>query len=170
MYEIIKLYFEICLLKKAPQDIPYSVWLFRITVTIYALTGFMIIFLSTGWWHGLQQVLMGIVLIITITWIILLLASKTTRFYQTATALFGTDAMLNFFAVPALATITTGQATEISNLILIGLMVWHWLVSGHIFRHALSANLLFGLGVALMYIVSSYWVMATLFPQIVEVR
>jgi len=170
MFEITKLFWDICLLKKAPQDIPYSVWFFRVTVAIYAFTSFLIIYLSTGWWEAMQQVLVGIVIIVTITLIILLLASKTARFYQTATAILGTDAMINFFAIPALATIITGRASEISNLILFGLMIWQWLISGHIFRNALSANFPFGLGVALLYIVISYWVMATLFPQIVEVR
>lgn len=168
MFEIIKLFFKICLLNKAPQDIPYSVWFFRITVAVNALISFLIMYISTGWWPALQQVSVGIVLIITITWIILLLASKTTRFYQTVTALFGTDALINLLAIPALATIATGRAPDISNLVLIGLMVWHWLVSGHIFRHALSANLLFGLGVAMLYIISSNWVMLTLFPQILK--
>ena len=170
MFEIIKLFFEICLLKKTPQDIPYSVWFFRMTIAIYALVSFMIIFLSAGWWSALQQVFVGIALIVVVTTIILVFANKTARFYQTATALFGTDAMINFFAVPALSTIATGHAAMLSSLVLIGLMAWHWLICGHIFRHALSKNLMFGLGVALMYIVSSYWVMATLFPQIVEVR
>ena len=170
MFEIVKLFFKICLLKKAPQDIPYSAWLFRITVAINSFISFLVIYISTGWWYALQQVFIGVILIITITWIILLLASKTTRFYQTATALFGTDAIINFFAIPALATIATQHATEISNLILLGLMIWHWLVSGHIFRHALSTNLLFGLGVSLLYIIISNWVMVALFPQIIEVR
>jgi hypothetical protein len=170
MFEIAKLFLDICLLKKAPQDVPYSVWFFRMTVAIYAFTSFLVMYLSTGWWDALLQVLVGIVIIITVTFIILLLASKIARFYQTATALLGTDAMINFFATPALATIITGRAAGISNLILFGLMIWQWLISGHIFRNALSASFPFGLGVAVLYIVISYWVMATLFPQIVEVR
>ncbi len=169
MFEIIKLFFKICLLTKAPQDIPYSTWLFRITVTINALISFLIIYISTGWWYALQQVATGVALIIAITWVILLLANKTTRFYKTATALFGTDAFINFFAIPALSTLATNHATGITNLLLIGLMIWHWLISGHIFRHTLSSNLLFGLGVALLYIISSNWVMVTLFPQTIDV-
>ncbi len=35
MYDIIKLLFDICLFKKGPQDVPYSVWLLRILVAIY---------------------------------------------------------------------------------------------------------------------------------------
>lgn len=170
MFEFTKLIFSLCLLQKGPQDIPYSVSLFRITVTVYALISFMILILSTNWWMALQQVLIGIVLTLVFTWLILSYFRKIARFYQTATALFGTDAMINFFAVPALASLTIGMTAGLAYLVLIGLMAWHWLVSGHIFRHALNINLLFGLGVALLYIVSSYWVMTTIFPQIVEVR
>ena len=36
MYDIIKLLFEICLFKKGPQDMPYSVWLLRLLMVVYA--------------------------------------------------------------------------------------------------------------------------------------
>ena len=170
MYEFTKLIFSICLLQKGPQDIPYSVLLFRLTVAIYALISFMILILSTNWWLAIQQVLIGIVLTLTFTWLILSYTHKISRFYQTATALFGTDAMINFFAVPALASLAIGMTAGFASLVLISLMAWHWLVSGHVFRHALNINLFLGLGVALLYILGSYWIMITVFPQIVEVR
>ncbi len=170
MYEFSKLIFSICLLQKGPQDIPYSVLLFRFTVAIYALISFMILILSTNWWLALLQILIGILLTLVFTWLILSFTHKIARFNQTATALFGTDAMINFFAVPALASLAIGMRAELASLVLIGLMAWHLLVSGHIFRHALNTNLFFGLGIALIYILGSYWVMTTVFPQIVEVR
>ncbi len=170
MFEFTKLIFSICLLQKGPQDIPYSVLLFRLTIVIYASISFMILILSTNWWMALQQVLIGIVLTLVFTWLILSYTRKISRFYQAATALFGTDAMINFFAVPALASLAIGMTAGLASFVLIGLMAWHWLVSGHIFRHALNVNLFFGLGVALLYIIGSFWVMTTIFPQIVEVR
>jgi hypothetical protein len=43
------------------------------------------------------------------------------------------------------------------------LMLWHWLVSGHIFSNALNQPFTFGLGIAFLYILFSYTVMDTLF-------
>lgn len=168
MYELIKLFFAICIFKKAPQDIPYSAWLFKLTLFAYAFISFMIIYLSAGWWSALLQVMVGVGLTIFFCWIILKIFNKTARFYQVATALFGTDAMLNFFAVPALSTVAAGHDTAFTDFFLLGLMIWHWLVSGFIFKNALSASFFLGLGVAMLYIVSSSMIMANLFPQIIN--
>ena len=37
MFDIIKLLFDICLFKKGPQDLPYSVWLLRLIVSCLCL-------------------------------------------------------------------------------------------------------------------------------------
>ena len=56
--------------------------------------------------------------------------------------------------------------TELAFSAMIGLMVWHWAVTGHIIRHALEKTLLFSLGLAFLYILGSYQVMALLFPEV----
>lgn len=46
-------------------------------------------------------------------------------------------------------------------------MIWHGLISGSIFSQALEQPFTFGLGVAFLYILVSYQVMALLFPEII---
>ena len=76
-----------------------------------------------------------------------------------------TDALISFFALPAMATLV-GQGTGLAFIAIILLMIWHWAVSGHIFSKALEQPFTFGLGVAFLYILVSYQVMAFLFPEI----
>ena len=162
MYELIKLFFSICLLNRGPQDIPVSNWLLRLLIIVYACVSFLILFLSSDVFNAVLQVVVEVVLILSITWMILFYAKKSPRFQQTVSALMATDALISLFALPAMATLI-GQGTAVAFFVIIFLMVWHWLVSGHIFSNALDQPLTFGLGVAFLYILFSYIVMDTLF-------
>ena len=164
MFDIVKLFFDICLLKKTPQDIPPSVWLLRVLIIVYALVGFLILFVGTHWIDALLQVVAEIALIIAFTKVMLYWARKPERYVQTASALFGTDALISFFALPSVTGMNAGRMTLLAFVVMLGLMVWHWLVTGHILRHALSQSLTFGLGIAFLYIVAMYRVTAWLFP------
>lgn len=162
MYELIKLFFSICLLKKGPQDIPASSWFLRVLIIVYACVSFLILILSSDVFNAALQVLVEIVLILGLTGVILFFATKSARFQQTASALLATDALISFFALPAMATLV-GQGTALAFYTIVLLMLWHWLVSGHIFSNALDQPFTFGLGIAFLYILFSYIVMDTLF-------
>ena len=165
MYELLKLFFDICLFKKGPQDIPASNVLLRLLIPIYASVSFLMLILNSGGLNAAMQVLVEVMLILGATWIILFIARKPARYQQTASALMATDALISFFALPAMATLV-GQGSGLAFLAIIILMIWHWAISGHIFSHALGKPFTFGLGVAFLYILVSYQVMALLFPEI----
>jgi hypothetical protein len=162
MYELIKLFFSICLLKKGPQDIPASSWLFRLLIIVYVCVSFLILILSSDVFNAILQVFVEVLLILGLTGMILFFASKLARFQQTVSALMATDALISFFALPAMATLV-GQGTALAFFAIVLLMLWHWLVSGHIFSNALNQPFTFGLGIAFLYILFSYTVMDTLF-------
>ena len=165
MYELLKLFFEICLFKKGPQDIPGSKGMLTLLIPFYACVSFLLLMLSSDGLNAAMQVLVEIMLILGSTWVILLLARKPARYQQTASALMATDALISFFALPAMATLV-GQGTGLAFIAIILLMIWHWAIAGHIFSKALEQPFTFGLGVAFLYILVSYQVMALLFPEI----
>ena len=165
MYELLKLFFDICLFKKGPQDIPASNALLRLLIPVYACVSFLMLILSSGGLNAVMQVFVEIMLILGSTWLILFIARKPARYLQTASALMATDTLISFFALPAMATLV-GQGAGLAFIAIIILMIWHWAISGHIFSKALEQPFTFGLGVAFLYILVSYQVMALLFPEI----
>ena len=64
----------------------------------------------------------------------------------------------------------TGQGGLLVFLVMLGLIGWHWAVTGHIIRNALEQSLSFGLGLAFLYLLGSYQVMALLFPEVAGVK
>lgn len=166
MFEIIKLLFDICLFKQGPQDVPYSVWLWRILMLVDIAASFLMINLRTVWLVSLLQAVVGAFLIVGFCWLILYLTRKRERFSQAVSAMLGVDALITFFALPGMATMAIGQGALFAFAVMIGLIVWHWAVVGHIIRNALGQTWSFSLGLAFLYIFGSYQVIAVLFPEV----
>ena len=169
MFEIFKLFFDICLLKKRPQDVPLSRFLFWFSMTLYGMVGLLMLHLSMGWLASLLQLSAEIIILLVFTAGILYLKGRTSRFFPVVTALLGADALISFFALPVIASITLGRTPLFSELVYLSLVIWSWLVMGHIFRHALTLPLSFGLGVAFVYIFSTLQIMGLLFPEMINV-
>ena len=170
MYEIIKLLFDICRFKKGPEDLPYSLWLLRLLCVLYLFVRILMLSIHYDSLDVLLQVLVDIFLVAGFVWVMLYLSRKTGRLYQVLSAILGTDALISFFALPGIATMEIGQgglAVFLITLILIG---WHWAVTGYIISKALEKTLSFGLGLAFLYLLGSYQVMAFLFPEVAGVN
>ncbi len=165
MYELGKLFFDIAIFKKGPQDVPFSPWLLRLLVLVYALVNLLVLKMSNNLLDSLLQVGLEVILVLAFAWLMTTLSNRKERYPQTACALVGTDALISVFALPALATLV-GKGNLFSFIMVVVLMLWHWLVTAHIIRHTLSQPLLSGLGIAFLYFVVSYHILAMFFPAL----
>ena len=170
MFDIIKLVFDICLFKKGPQDLPYSKWLLQLLLVVYVSIRVLMLSIHFAWLDVLLQVIVEIVLVAGFIWMMLSVARKQGRFYQVVCAVLGTDALISFFSLPGIATLETGQGGLLVFLVMLVLIVWHWTVTGHIISNALEKPLSFSLGLAFLYLLGSYQVMALLFPDVAGVK
>lgn len=164
MYYFVKLLFEICFFKKGPQDIPYSRWLFRALAIVYAGVRFLTLGLHPNWRQGLLQIGVELGLIIGFSWLILYMTGKLNRFLQTASALLGTDALINFVALPGIMTMELGRGGLFLFLLMLILIGWQCAVVTHIVHHAVDQNLPFSFGLAFLYLLLTYQIIAFLFP------
>jgi len=170
MFDIIKLLFDICLFKKGPQDLPHSVWLLRILLVAYISVRVLMLSMHFDWLNVLLQVIVDIFMVAGFFSTLLYLARKLGRFYQVFSAVLGTDALISFLALPGMATMETGQGGLLVLLLVLGLIGWHWAVTGYIISNALEKTLSFSLGLAFLYLLGSYQVMALLFPEVTGVK
>lgn len=164
MMLLLRLFFNICLLRQAPQDIPYSQMLLRILIVIYAIVAVLALLPTDNLLKTLFEVSVEIILIAAFVWGVLVYSQKKGRFVQVLCAFLGTDALISTFALPALAFTSMNELSDGVMIALFCLMVWHWVVCGHIIRHALSKTLDIGLGIAFLYSWGFYQVMNSLFP------
>lgn len=170
MFDIIKLLLDICLFKKGPQNLPYSVWLLRLLLVVYISVRVLMLSMRFDWLDVLLQIIVDVFLVTVFFWTLLYLSRKLGRFYQVMSAVLGTDALISFLALPGIATMETGRGGLLALLITLGLIGWHWAVTGHIISNALDKTLSFSLGLTFLYLVGSYQVMALLFPEVAGVK
>jgi len=165
MNHLIRLFFEIAILRKGPQDVPATPWLLKLIIPVYIAINFLVLLINDTWSTAIAQIAVDFFLLACFCWPLLYVSGKPGRFPQTLCALLGTDSVISFFAIPVIASLQIDN-TGLPMFAMLLLMIWHWLVSGHIFRHALDKPLFFGLGIALLYVLISSQLMALLFPVI----
>jgi hypothetical protein len=130
---------------------------------MYVFISILLLKISANWQDSILQLIVEVLSVLIFLAVILLMSGKINRFNQTAMTMFGTDALISFMALPLFSAIAAGDARDITYILVLILMFWHWLVSGHIFRHALDKNLMTGLGIAFLYIYGSFHLMTGLF-------
>lgn len=163
---LIKLLLDICLFRKGPQDIPYSILLLSLTVLWNITVSVALGLIDMGVVQALMQSLLGLSLLLLFLVALLKLMQKRARFVQTLTAALASDALISSIAIFALTLgqSLTGQSAFLGFL-LVFLMMWQIAVLGHILRHALSTRFLLGLALSFSYTLVVYRVMMSVMPN-----
>lgn len=164
MYAYLKLLFNICLFSKGPQEIPHSNQLLRLTTLLYALISYLLIQLSTDSLSALLQVATELIITFSFVALMLVMAKKIPRFVQTTSTLLGTDALISALAIPVLSMLHQDASNMPAVFIMLALMLWNWLVTAHIIRHALNKSFSFALGIAFLYVFFASQIMGLIFP------
>lgn len=162
MFELIVLLFDICTFKKAPQDFPYSINLLKLLIIVNLVSNFVLTSITEHWFTSLLKAPIILGIAFTFSWLSLLIVKKPTRFCQMTCTLLGTDTLISVLSIPPIAAISLNQGGIAGFLLLNGLAIWYWLIVGHIIRNALEQNFSFSLGLAFLYLLSSYQASALL--------
>jgi hypothetical protein len=167
---LIQFFFELCLLRKAPQDLSASSALLGVTFAADLLMGMVLAAtagLSPG--LGLLQSLVDVAFMLSLLYGALNLLDLLPRFQQTATALLGSGALLGLIAVVPLSMLPQGSEEQASGgaaLLFLALIVWSILVAGHILRHTFGLRLGQGVAIAVVYNFVAYSLVSSLFSGI----
>lgn len=164
---VIQFFFQLCLLRKAPQDLPGSSALLAVTLLADLLVGMAlagVAGLSPG--RGLLQGLVDVAFMLALLYGAVHLLNRIPRFQQAATALLGSGAVLGFIAAVPLSMLPRGgdeQAPGVAVLLFLGLIFWSVLVTGHILRHTFDLSLRQGVGIAIVYSFFAYSLVGGIF-------
>lgn len=168
MPQLLRIFWEICLLQKAPQDIPYSRGLFLLLLLI----GFIIDNLNLN--IALPNVMFTSVIVVVSLHTLFLLGSLSAllvvmgyrlRILQALTALIGTGVIISLFALPVLLIVSrVANDPGYFGLILLLLNIWSLLITAHILRHALSIGFLLAGLLAFGYFMLSIKIIDVMLP------
>ncbi|KAF0281117.1 hypothetical protein [Spiribacter roseus] len=141
------------LLRAGPQDLPFSTGLMGAAIAATAVINVPIIQRFTPDTSALLQISLLAVYNLAFLGVVLWLTGRGPRFIQSATALFGTDAVISLVGLPVLMLIgRPDEASALGALAFLGLLVWNIAVVSHIFRATLEWATPLSLGLTLAYI------------------
>ena len=168
MQALIRFFVELCLLRRAPQDLTASDALLRLTLAANLLTG-LVLGLATGQTllSSLMQGIAELALELGLLYGALRLTRHPGRFTQAGTALLGSGTLIGLFAIFPMALNPNGSeesdAAALGALLLLVVLVWNLVVAGHIVRHTFGIRLGQGIAIAVAYEFLAITLMGTLF-------
>jgi hypothetical protein len=168
--QLIKMFWDICAVKAAPQDLPASSFLLGLALLAYLVTGAVV---ATFQWPLSQAILAAVldtVFLTVLSRVLLWARMLSGRFVQTLTALAGSGAVMTVIALPlvmwqSLVGATDANAPTLPSWLLMIWMIWNVVVVGHILRHALSTVLPLGIGLAAVYAYITFQLMRIFLPN-----
>jgi hypothetical protein len=155
---------DLCLLRRAPQDLPVSNHLLWLLILFNLLIGVVVVLESrTGLLRAMLESMAGLALMLGALAAALSAKGRLLRFNQTANATLLSGLLLSLLAWPLLAWRHRHESME-SELLLLLLFAWSIAVLGHILRHAFEISLNLGIAFALLYTLLAWSIMSHLFP------
>jgi hypothetical protein len=169
MSRLIRLWFDICLLRAGPQDLPYSRELLGLAMGGYTLASLLLSLPEYPPLVAAQLALVDAALLVVFAATALILGRKFARLNQTLMALSGTGMLLGLFALPVIQLLPPdqpgGEPSPLAGLLWLAMFGWNLVVVAHIMRHALSAGFLVAIGIAALYTLLAMQIIDALFPM-----
>ena len=160
MTALLRLFLDIALFRKGPQDVPDYPILFALTLLADFTISTVVGVLEGDALGAILQAAVASGLLLGFVAVILWVTSHPERFRKTATAVLGCDALITLVALPVslLSDVISGL-----SLLIIGILFWNLLVFAHILKHALAIGYALSVALALIYTLTSLDLMARLF-------
>jgi hypothetical protein len=166
MLQLIRLFFDISLWRKGPQDVPASPVVLVLAVIFYlGVSALQLIASDQDQWRFLVGLIVDPLLIGGWIWLVLAIFGRRPRFEQTVTAIFGTYALLSvLLLVLQVIQNTIDLPNSLLTMCVLGWIIAFVLVTGRIVMLAVDRGLLTGAAVMLTYIFASFAVSSALAP------
>jgi hypothetical protein len=168
LQQLLRVYIDIILLRRGPQDLPASQFLLLSVLLLYLLSGLVLFLIHVPTVsRALGELTVAVLLEAGFFLVLLAFSGKIARARQTLGALWGTGAILTVAGLPlhlwmrALPEAATGVALPGIGLLL--LLILSLVVAGHILREALEIPLPGGILLVLAEFTLSVFVTARLF-------
>ncbi|MFP4208328.1 MAG: hypothetical protein ACLFSC_06670 [Wenzhouxiangella sp.] len=150
----------IILLRQGPQDLPPGPSVLLAVLAFYMLVAALSLNMGSPSGSPTTILLLATGLPMVLTWIVLRLKSRVSRWEQTLGALYGTSALLSLLSLPLNVQAGTEPAPPVVLLSLL-IFLWSFAVDAHIWRHALEVSFAAGLAVAMIMFLISFGIISS---------
>ena len=156
MIALARAMWQICTLRRGPQDLPASSMLMVLMLLLNAIASATLETIEMPAANAVMAALVDAVVVVIVMGALLQATGRRHRFRQTVTAIAGAGLLLSFFALPVLSWLASSveQRRDVGIPMLLWLAVFGWnlLVIAHILRHAIDSNLVVGFVLAVAFV------------------
>ncbi|HET8731267.1 MAG TPA: hypothetical protein VFM34_09185 [Moraxellaceae bacterium] len=164
------LFWSVCLMRRGPDDVPYSLPLLALAIALSVGLGVVTQFLSgSESLPGMAAVLISPVVDALALWALLAFKRQEPLFVPSLTAVFGADLLLGLFALPlVLASHFVGESPLLpvvvfGQMLLVG---WNLGVRGFIYHRSAHIGIVQANVLALTLFVLNIFFVVKLFPEL----
>lgn len=169
VYQILNRFFDICLLRLGPQDLPASQRLLQYALVANVVVSVVGTAPLTGVGTAIAQTLFGVLLFALLLHVALGWRRLRARFVQTFTAVMGCEALFGVVIFPLVLWMVRAQQADASTqtplLLWLVIAIWYVVVLAHILRHAMSLTFALGMVFSMIYIALSWNLSALVFGE-----
>jgi hypothetical protein len=156
--QFLRIFLDIVLWRRGPQDLPTSSLLVRLPLGAYtAVSAVQLLLLNESGVVWFFFLVVDPLLLSAWVWLVLKVFNHVERFPQTVAAVLGTGALLGLVIYLPLQLLVTGlgfgATSALAQGVALGLVVIFALVTGRIIKLATDSSLFTGIAVALTYFI-----------------
>jgi len=160
MSAIIRILFDICQLRKGPEDLPANnslvALLVVISITVALILG------SYVHDYKISFVLSIVGMAITFIFLKILLVKKPERFMQTFCAMLGVAILIDIISVPVIFPLLNEELNPnlkmLFSFLAIAVYIWYVVVNGFIVSRAISSTIGYGISIVIAYALVGYMI------------
>lgn len=161
-------FFNMCMFRSKPQDLPYSLDLLSLLLFFYTALNIFLATTTVPFLLAAQSALTETALIIFLSYLILKVNNKSNRWLKTLMAITGTGMVLSILALPLfllIFIINLGDFVHtLALLVYMCLLIWNVAIVGNIFRYSLDTGVGYGMIYAIIYFLLSTTIIRVLIP------
>lgn len=173
MTRLLALFVELCLLRRGPQDLPYSPRLTRGLLWLAVGADLLALQLFGDDPNALARSVFSLALLLGLPWLLLHWRGQPARYAQTLAAFLGSGLLFTVAMLPLLLAVealpppvpdaTPGShvALRVALFVLLG---WKLAINGHVWRHALDWPRAAGLPFAIALFIAEVALVRRFFP------
>lgn len=157
-------------LRKGPQDFPFSIILMRLCLLVYFITGLPGLMMTLGFETSILAMALDILVLLAFVYLCLQAFSKAERFVQTVISLASVGTVFQLIVLPLLFNFQVdpeeAQAMVGLSLLLLMFVSWNLAVYAHVFRESFGVRLPAAMVLTVCYIVITMLARKIFFPEL----
>lgn len=173
MRALLALFWSVCRLQRGPEDVPYSIGLLLLVLTLDVFLGIAgDAFADPGRLHAVALVtVLGAAADAAILWGLLRFKRLGARFVQSLTTLYGIDLLLGLLTLPVtLAGLLLAASHWLVAVVFVQMLLvgWNLGLRGFVYHRTLAISLLQGNMLSLTLFFLNVFVSVQLFPELLQ--